>query len=135
MAQPFSPSVNIVRDAAQPLNYLPTPNAQLVYRQLADNYRTGTHCFNIGAYGTGKSAFLWAFGQTPTGQHAYFTADHDPLTGRPVRFEQFVGSTCRCARRLRGASCRTARPPRLPPISWPVSKLTAAPTPLGCWCW
>ncbi|RZK14280.1 MAG: hypothetical protein EOO56_25300, partial [Hymenobacter sp.] len=72
----FSPSVNIVRDAAQPLNYLPTPNAQLVYRQLAGNYRTGTHCFNIvGAYGTGKSAFLWAFGQTLTGQHAYFAAD------------------------------------------------------------
>ena len=92
MAQPFSPSVNIVRDAAQPLNYLPTPNAQLVYRQLAGNYRTGTHCFNIvGAYGTGKSAFLWAFGQTLTGQHAYFTADNDPLAGRPVRFEQFVG--------------------------------------------
>ncbi len=92
MAKPFSPSVNIVRDAAQPLNYLPTPNAQLVYRQLAGNYRTGTHCFNIvGAYGTGKSAFLWAFGQTLTGQHAYFTAEGDPLAGRPVRFEQFVG--------------------------------------------
>ncbi|RYY09117.1 MAG: hypothetical protein EOO36_22790, partial [Cytophagaceae bacterium] len=88
----FSPSVNIVRDAAQSLNYLPTPNAQLVYKQLANNYRTGTHCFNIvGAYGTGKSAFLWAFGQTLTGQQVYFTADKDPLAGRPVRFEQFVG--------------------------------------------
>ncbi|MDO7845213.1 hypothetical protein Q5H92_02515 [Hymenobacter sp. M29] len=88
----FSPSVNIVRDAAQPLNYLPTPNAQLVYKQLANNYRTGTHCFNIvGAYGTGKSAFLWAFHQNLTGQHAYFTADKDPLASRPVRFEQFVG--------------------------------------------
>jgi len=30
MAKPFSPSVNIVRDAAQPLAYLPTRNAQLV---------------------------------------------------------------------------------------------------------
>ncbi len=93
MAKPFSPSVNIVRDAAQPLAYLPTRNAQLVYQQLASNYRTGTHCFNIvGAYGTGKSAFLWAFGQTLTGQCAYFsTGGGHWLAGPPARFEQFVG--------------------------------------------
>ena len=38
-SHPFSPSVNILRDAAQPLAYSPTPNARLVFRQLAGNYR------------------------------------------------------------------------------------------------
>ena len=89
---PFSPSVNILRDAAQPLAYSPTPNARLVFRQLAGNYRAGLRSFNIvGAYGTGKSAFLWAFTQTLTGQHEYFTAENDWLTGRAVRVEAFVG--------------------------------------------
>lgn len=59
---PFSPSVNIIRDAEKLLNYIPTPNGKQVFNQLINDYKTGIRCFNIvGAYGTGKSSFLWAF--------------------------------------------------------------------------
>jgi hypothetical protein len=92
MARPFSPSVNIVRDAEQELSYLPTRNAQTVFAQLANNYLSGIHCFNIvGAYGTGKSAFLWAFQQTLTKQHSYFHTEVAFTKVKSVRFEHFVG--------------------------------------------
>ena len=88
----FSPSVNIVRDAAQPLFYLPTPNAQTVFSQIVDNYLAGTHCFNIvGAYGTGKSAFLWALRQSLTGQAAYFPVAAGFAGIKGFRFVHFVG--------------------------------------------
>lgn len=92
MANPFSPSVNIVRDAAQELSYLPTPNAKTVFGQLVNNYLSGIHCFNIvGAYGTGKSAFLWAFQQTLSKQHEYFKLEAGFKNIKGFRFEHFVG--------------------------------------------
>lgn len=58
----FSPSVNIIRDADSMLHYIPTTNAKLVFTQLINDYRVGIRSFTIvGAYGIGKSAFLWAF--------------------------------------------------------------------------
>ena len=88
----FSPSVNIARDAEQPLFYLPTPNAQTVFNQITDNYLTGTHCFTIvGAYGTGKSAFLWAFQQSLTGQQEYFPVAVGFGGVNSFRFEHFIG--------------------------------------------
>ena len=58
----FSPSVNIIRDVDSNLNYIPTPNSKQIFNQLINNYIEGTRSFNIvGAYGTGKSSFLWAF--------------------------------------------------------------------------
>ena len=92
MARPFSPSVNIVRDAAQELSYLPTPNAKTVFGQLINNYLSGIHCFNIvGAYGTGKSAFLWAFQQTLNKQHEYFKLEAGFKNVKGFHFEHFVG--------------------------------------------
>ena len=92
MARPFSPSVNIVRDEAQELSYHSTPNAQTVFGQLVNNYLSGIHCFNIvGAYGTGKSAFLWAFQQTLTKQHVYFQTKVGFKGVKAFRFDHFVG--------------------------------------------
>ena len=92
MVRPFSPSVNIARDAEQELSYLPTPNAQTVFGQLVNNYLSGIHCFNIvGAYGTGKSAFLWAFQQTLNKQHTYFHTEVGFKGVKGLRFEHFVG--------------------------------------------
>ncbi len=61
----YSPSVNIIRDANRDLVYYPTPNAQKVVHQLANDYKKGIRAFNIvGAYGTGKSSLLWALEQS-----------------------------------------------------------------------
>ncbi|MDQ2770399.1 MAG: hypothetical protein M3Y54_07860, partial [Bacteroidota bacterium] len=88
----FSPSVNIVRDADRALAYIATPNATTVFGQLVNNYRAGIHCFNVvGAYGTGKSSFLWAFEQTLTGQQAFFSLSPGGLGVRGFHFERFVG--------------------------------------------
>lgn len=92
MVRPFSPSVNIARDAEQDLTYHPTPNAKQVFGQLVNNYLSGIHCFNIvGAYGTGKSAFLWAFQQTLNKQHEYFRTEAGFKGIKGFRFEHFVG--------------------------------------------
>ncbi|MFP8894579.1 hypothetical protein [Chryseobacterium sp. EZn1] len=57
----FSPSVNIVRDNGTNIDYILTPNAELVHSQLATGFQIGIRAYNlIGAYGTGKSAFLKA---------------------------------------------------------------------------
>lgn len=92
MAKSFSPSINIVRDAEQQLSYLPTQNAQKVFGQLVNNYLSGIHCFNIvGAYGTGKSAFLWAFQQTLKKKHEYFHTTVGFKKVKKFQFERFVG--------------------------------------------
>ncbi|WP_241330081.1 hypothetical protein [Chryseobacterium arthrosphaerae] len=58
----FSPSVNILRDEGEISNYIITPNAKLVFDQLIEGYGIGTRAYNlVGAYGTGKSAFLATF--------------------------------------------------------------------------
>ncbi|KMQ61149.1 hypothetical protein ACM40_15760 [Chryseobacterium sp. BLS98] len=58
----FSPSVNIVRDNGAQIDYILTPNAELVHSQLVTGFQIGIRAYNlIGAYGTGKSAFLKAF--------------------------------------------------------------------------
>lgn len=92
MAKSYSPSVNIVRDAKQELSYLPTQNAQRVFGQIVNNYLSGIHCFNIvGAYGTGKSAFLWAFQQTLKKKHEYFKTEIGFKNVKSFRFERFIG--------------------------------------------
>ncbi|SHI43398.1 hypothetical protein SAMN02745146_0865 [Hymenobacter daecheongensis DSM 21074] len=92
MAKRFSPSVNIVRDATHELSYLPTPNAKAVFGQLVNNYLSGTHCFNIvGAYGTGKSAFLWAFEQTLMNKKTYFQSEVGFKNVAAFKFEHYVG--------------------------------------------
>lgn len=74
----YSPSINIVRDLNKDLEYISTPNAKQVYTQIAKNYTTGTHSFNIvGSYGTGKSSFLLALEHHLNGEKEYFS----PLNG------------------------------------------------------
>jgi hypothetical protein len=92
MATSFSPSVNIVRDEAQQLLYIPTHNAQTIFGQIVDNYLSGVHCFNIvGAYGTGKSAFLWAFQQTLDKKKEYFHTEVGFKSVKVFRFVHFLG--------------------------------------------
>ncbi|MEL7005504.1 MAG: hypothetical protein AAFN93_22645 [Bacteroidota bacterium] len=57
----FKPSVNIIRDTPEALNFLVTPNAARVYQIIKDNFLFGNRAFSlIGTYGTGKSSFLLA---------------------------------------------------------------------------
>lgn len=81
-AAEYRPSINILRDANVHLNYIWTPNAQAAFDRLISFKGTGQKSFTlIGAYGTGKSAFLWAFRQqlamnanifkTPKHKHAF----------------------------------------------------------------
>lgn len=73
MATNFSTSVNIIRDNDKDLNYIPTPNAIRTVNQIASDFKKGIRTFNIiGSYGTGKSAFLWAFEQSIKGRKKYF---------------------------------------------------------------
>lgn len=70
----YNPSVNIKRDLGKSLNYIPTPNSELVYKDLVKQYYNGTHSFIIiGAYGTGKSSFLIALEQEFNQQKIYFS--------------------------------------------------------------
>jgi hypothetical protein len=69
----FSPSVNIIRDSDIVLNYIATPNSKQTFNELVNDYQTGVRSFTIvGAYGIGKSAFLWAFEQTINRKFQHF---------------------------------------------------------------
>ncbi len=62
MKNRFNPSVNIERDKGKEINYISTPNAENVIKQIDEDYQKGIHAFTIiGSYGSGKSSFLWAF--------------------------------------------------------------------------
>lgn len=88
----FSPSVNIIRDSENELNYIPTPNGTQVYNQLVNDYRTGIRSFNIvGTYGTGKSSFLWAFEKNINRKRAYFSSGDIFRPLKEFVFVRFVG--------------------------------------------
>src|SRR5947207_3147501 len=89
----FTPSVDIIRDAEFNLNYIPTPNAKLVFNQLINDYQVGLKSFNlVGAYGTGKSSFLWAFEKNINGQKEYFSKLPKAFTQlKNFTFIRFVG--------------------------------------------
>jgi len=90
MATKFTTSVNIIRDSERELNYIPTPNAIRVVNQITNDFKKGVRCFNIiGSYGTGKSAFLWAFQQSITGRKKYFGINI--LANPTVDFINIVG--------------------------------------------
>ncbi len=91
MPQPsFNQSVNIVRDADRTLTYYPTDNTRRIVSQLLTDYHAGLRAFTlIGSYGTGKSAFLWAFEQNLLGKQPFF---RDQLLGNgPTDVVKFVG--------------------------------------------
>lgn len=86
----FNPSVNIIRDAERSLTYYPTDNTRRIINQLVDDFRFGSHSFNIiGSFGTGKSSLLWALEQNLTLKKPYF---HPTLFGNPkIEIVKFVG--------------------------------------------
>ena len=69
----YTPSINIKRDFTQEINYILTPNVCQLFSQISSNYKKGSRSFNIvGAYGTGKSAFIVALEQSMSGQNKLF---------------------------------------------------------------
>jgi hypothetical protein len=89
----FTPSVNIIRDSDSSINYIPTTNARLVFNQLINDYKSGVRSFNIvGAYGTGKSSFLWAFERNLNQKTSFFVnLDTNLLDVNNFTFLRFVG--------------------------------------------
>tara|TARA_R110000868_G_scaffold411183_2_gene702171 strand:- start:226 stop:2712 length:2487 start_codon:yes stop_codon:yes gene_type:complete len=87
----FSPSVNIVRDSEVVLNYIPTPNAVQSFLQIVNNYQIGIRAFNlVGAYGIGKSAFLWAIENDLRKKSNFFIDDNNQGL-KEFDFLKFVG--------------------------------------------
>lgn len=83
----FTTSTNIVRDANNDIQYIPTPNALNVFKRLASGYQTGLHSFNIiGSYGTGKSSFLWALEKNLHSKQPVF----EPLNGQFKGIKDFL---------------------------------------------
>ena len=69
----FTPSVNIIRDIDKDIHYIPTPNSRLIFNEITSDYLLGIRAFSIiGAYGTGKSSFLWAFEKVVNAEKEYF---------------------------------------------------------------
>lgn len=93
MKRNFSPSVNITRDSEKELHYISTKNSRAVYQQIASNFNSGLHSFNIiGSYGTGKSAFLLALTKHLKGEETYFTPINGHFNGcKDFRFVNVVG--------------------------------------------
>jgi len=90
----FSPSVNLIRDANQELQYVPTANANRIYSQILADFAVGIHAFSvIGSYGTGKSAFMLALEKTLTGTQNLFPPPNGHFgTLRGMDFVNIVGS-------------------------------------------
>lgn len=88
----FSPSVNIIRDADNALHYIPTTNSKLVFTQLINDYQIGIRSFAIvGAYGIGKSAFLWAFEKNINHRQYFFSKLGKNIPVKEFAFLRLVG--------------------------------------------
>ncbi len=88
----FSPSINIIRDADSMLHYIPTTNARLVFTQLLNDYQVGIRSFTIvGAYGIGKSAFLWAFEKNINHTQYIFSKLGNNMPIKEFEFMRIVG--------------------------------------------
>jgi hypothetical protein len=88
----FSPSVNILRDKNYKQTYIPTRNAEKAFRKITAAFSHGTKSFNIiGAYGSGKSAFILALEKVLNNKAEYFS---NPFDGTYTAFESsfIVGS-------------------------------------------
>lgn len=94
MENKFTPSVNIIRDLEKPFDYIQTPNAELVFGQMDNNYSAGIHSFNIiGSFGTGKSSFLLAFEKQLKGENVFFDISPISLNGsKESQFINIIGS-------------------------------------------
>ncbi|MFK7946301.1 MAG: hypothetical protein AB8G11_01835 [Saprospiraceae bacterium] len=94
MSVNFSPSINIIRDNAKQINYIPTNNSKQIYQSIASNFASGLHSFTIiGSYGTGKSAFLVALENTLRGEQIFFERSDNNFNGiEDFQFINIVGS-------------------------------------------
>ena len=82
----FSPSINIIRDVDKDFYYVPTSNSKEIYNQIATQFSSGVHSFNIiGSYGTGKSAFLLALSKHFNQEQNYFS----PVNGQFNKCSKF----------------------------------------------
>ena len=74
----FSPSVNIQRDQSRELHYIPTRNGEKAFQKITSAFAYGTKSFNIiGAYGSGKSAFILAIDKVLNKEKDYFVNPFD----------------------------------------------------------
>lgn len=90
MATKFTTSVNIIRDMGRDMKYIPTPNSIRVVNQIVNDFKSGIRSFNIiGSYGTGKSAFLWAFHESIKNNKKYFGINL--LSNPSVEFINIIG--------------------------------------------
>ena len=82
-------STNILRDSADNLEYIVTPNAQRIYSEIENtlNGKTSTYSL-IGSYGTGKSSFLIALESTLRNNVVYFDKRINP---KSVGFVKIIG--------------------------------------------
>ena len=88
----YNPSVNIQRDLDKVFNYIPTPNAKLIYNELVKQYHNGTHSFTIiGAYGTGKSSFLIALEKEINEKIGYFSNENSVSLRTKFEIIPFIG--------------------------------------------
>lgn len=89
----YSPSINILRDANSDLDYVPTRNGEKAFQKITSAFfEKGRKSFNlIGAYGSGKSAFILALEKVLNKKADYFI---NPLNGAINSFEPtfIVGS-------------------------------------------
>jgi hypothetical protein len=92
--QYYSPSVNIIRDQHESLNYIVTANARHIAESIASHFETVNHCFNIiGSYGTGKSSFIWALEQNLKGNKDYFYSNQENFNSKEkFHFLKLIGS-------------------------------------------
>jgi hypothetical protein len=75
----YSPSVNILRDKGRQLQYIQTYNSQRAFEQIVELAPLGGRAFSIvGAYGSGKSTFLWAIAEA-SGSNRIFFEGYDYL--------------------------------------------------------
>ena len=82
----FSPSVNIIRDSDHELNYIPTRNGEAAFNKITSAFESGTKSFNIiGAYGSGKSAFILALEKVLNNKADFF---FNPIKGAVNSFEK-----------------------------------------------
>lgn len=83
-------STNILFDSDQSLDYIATPNTQIIFERVTNSIGKNSSSFNlIGSYGTGKSSFLVALESTLTGKKSFFT--NSSLKGK-VAFIKVLGS-------------------------------------------
>lgn len=69
----YSPSVNIIRDKDREFEYVGTMNGQRAFEQIVTSSNLGYRTFTIvGAYGTGKSTFLWALAYSLEKENKFF---------------------------------------------------------------